>query len=408
MKFTAAQIFLFLIFLVIIFGFSAVNLYTQGPAIWQVIEGLTPPSSFAEVKEDVDIIVSAINTNITRKTEFVDGYAYLQLLMGKDEIDNFNTVRGKNSAMNYANFYPEGTDHLREYAIRLRRLQDYAGESCPVLFLNPPAMHIRGVSEHSAGIPYYDMNATQDAFLYFLQSYGIDYIDARVTFADNSLEPEKYFFKTDHHWTIEASFETFIDVVKAFRSLYSVDLDPWDFYTDLNNYNKIIYPESFLGSLGKRSGAIFGGVDDFTLIWPKFESDYVWEANGSSGHDTKRGPYEHSLLYTRALRTDDPYNTILYSAYMSGIKSWTKIRNRLNPEGPKLLMIHDSYSVPLATFLAPLFSEIHMIWPLAEVAKTDIDEYVKENKFDHIIVQMYSGNINEKGMNFFVSPLEGE
>jgi hypothetical protein len=83
----------------------------------------------------------------------------------------------------------------------------------------------------------------------------------------------------------------------------------------------------------------------------------------------------------------------------------------LKPDGKRILAIHDSHFVAQSAFLAPLFGEIHMIWPLAftiGMEKTDVELYVREHidEFDYIIIEFDAANINDDGFSFFESPFE--
>ena len=64
-------------------------------------------------------------------------------------------------------------------------------------------------------------------------------------------------------------------------------------------------------------------------------------------------------------------------------------------------MIRDSYFSPVITFMAPMCSRIDAIWSLESSDQIDIEQYVKENRFDYIIVEMYPYNIEDDAFNFF-------
>ena len=64
-------------------------------------------------------------------------------------------------------------------------------------------------------------------------------------------------------------------------------------------------------------------------------------------------------------------------------------------------MVNDSFGIPLATFLAPMFSEVQLIWPLAENYRKEVEPYVRENHFDYVIVELIPSNFIDEGFNFF-------
>lgn len=186
------------------------------------------------------------------------------------------------------------------------------------------------------------------------------------------------------------------------ESRHGLSLDPARFYRDRDNYGRHTYPESFLGFLGRSTGIQFSGMEDFTVIWPRFKGEYLVEYIDKYGFTRHEGSTEESILNPEVLKPHEPYGMTMYDFYLYGIKSWTKVTNKLNPNGPKLLLIHDSFGPPLAAFLAPMFSEIHMMWPVAESFSINIDEYMAGEKFDFTVVELYPYNYNEQGMRFFV------
>ena len=48
----------------------------------------------------------------------------------------------------------------------------------------------------------------------------------------------------------------------------------------------------------------------------------------------------------------------------------------------------------VATFLAPLCSELHLVNPSAD--RTDIKEYIRDNEFDLVLYALSAGRINER------------
>jgi hypothetical protein len=390
-------------------SFTAMNLRTQWGELLKAVLQTGAPHSLAQTKKWIGETENAVNTNIWKRFDFIDSYAYMQVLMGKSESGAFDVVQGLDRDIVWGNLYQKVTDNLDEYALRVKRLGDFAARhGARTLFLNPLALVVRGHSRYSAGIPAYDENPDQEAMLFYLQSLGVDYLDGRESLENSSLPKSLYRFRTDHHWTIEASFEVFKSLVEKLDRDYGANLDPDGFYRDIGNYNVRKFPGSFLGSLGRRSGAVFSGFDDFTVIWPKFETEFVKEWRNTFGMNLSEGDITESLLsLERWSLPADAYNgATKYDTYAGHI--WAKITNKLKPNGPKLMMIHDSQAQPLYVFLAPLFSEMYLIWPEAPGEKENVEKYVREHadEFDYVIVERAPSNWNEEGFDFFREPLE--
>lgn len=404
MSFATARRLFSIIFIMATFGAAIVNAIYQYPAFHASINSLVPPKSLNDIRYNIGIIESAANNNVEGKPYFFDGFAYIHLLLGKKEMSDFGQVRSENGALNYGNPFPVDTGKVRQYARRVQRLNQAAeAGGAKMIFLNPADLVIRGLTRFEPGMPYQDLNIMQDAFLNCLREYGVDFLDTRYSLLDNGLPLDKFAYKTDHHWTVEAAFEVFRDLVGALEDKYNAGIDPEGFYRDHNNYEFKTYPGIFVGSLGRTTGLVYSGLEDFTLIYPKFESEYTVEMIDLLQRYLRRsGPADKSIFYTAALNIRDPYMMLPYSFYLTGISAWVKIVNHKNPDGPKLLLIHDSYSTPLACFLAPLFSEIHMVWPLA-ANSIQVNQYMAENKFDYVVLELFSANISEEGMHFFLN-----
>ncbi len=393
-----------ILFLIAVFGASAYNLNRQWSAIARDMVKLTVPGMIAEAQAGVSAVENSVNSNITGKYDFIDAYAWIQLLMGKREVSDFKHIKAENGALNYGNAFPIDTSMIPEYAARVGRLRDAVTASGgKLLYLNPPDLIVKREPQYVRGMPYQDFNPSQDVFLDCLRELGVDFLDSRPVFTTSGFPLDKVLFKTDHHWTVEACFLVFIALVDEMEKLYGVTLDEGGAYRDIGNYNIRIYPDSFLGSLGRATGAVFSGLEDFTLIWPRFTNRYrVEKVDPWFGAGVSEGLADETLLYKPGLEVRDPYSMNMYNTYLGGTMAWMRITNEDNPGRPRLLLIHDSFSMPLACFLAPLFGEIHMIWPLSENYRPDIEKYVAENSFDYVVVELSPGNYSEEGFGFFV------
>ena len=400
------------IFLILLGTYFAANSMNQGSRLLgDFADAFRNSKNLSELRSNIAYFDGHIVDTILGRNLFVDGYAYIQVIMGKEETDNFWVIRDKRGGLNYSNFYPDDASIIEECARRVWRLKTTVEEKgTKLFFVNPPSMYVRDKNQYSPGLPYADHNFLQDAFLYQLQRFGIDYIDLRNSLAKHSeISPDNYFFLTDHHWTVETSFAAFSDIVTWMEKTYQTEFDPGFFYRDIHNYNIKYYPQSFLGSLGRGTGANYSGLDDFTVIWPKFdaETDFTLEASflESQIPDFKRGRYTEALMFPEVFGIQDPYKVDLYAIYQGGIKPFEKITNHNNPQGPKVLMIRDSYTLPVGVFMAPLFSELHMIWHTNEYVQIDIESYLKEHSFDYIIVEVYQGNFYLESFYYFPEPL---
>lgn len=221
-------------------------------------------------------------------------------------------------------------------------------------------------------------------FLQGIFENGVNILDYRKLMSNNNIEFLDGFFKTDHHWKPRTAFHATKKLCEELEKLINHKFDYTKF--DLNNYNQIIYPNIFLGSYGRKTGILYGGLDDFEIILPKYETDYTWESP-SKGFKT-RGEANDSLLYT--LQLDWKYFlTNPYGVYNLMDSLNVIITNHKNNSDLKILCLHDSFANPIASFLAPHFSELHFYDLRGELNKYDIIKTIDDVKPD-VVIMMYT------------------
>jgi len=87
-------------------------------------------------------------------------------------------------------------------------------------------------------------------------------------------------------------------------------------------------------------------------------------------------------------------NADKYFSYLYGNQAFVSIVNHDKPDGIRVLMIKDSMSVPMASFLSTVVKEIVLIDP--RYYKEDIAQYAHEEKFDLVLVSIYPPNLTEE------------
>lgn len=384
-----------IIFLVAVFGFSFINMVYSFDSVKEAV---------AAGDASVSSIEEAVTENMYGKMNFIETYAYVQTLLDKRECNNFTIIKDEAGFLHYASFFREEDTRMFEYATRVRRLQDSVAEKgTKVLFVVPPAKYNPEYSTFRTGMPVNDPGYIVDELLFHLNRMGVETLDLRQSIPNDELSYEDSFFKTDHHWTIPAAFCATKEIVDKFESSFGETLDPEGYYTDISNYDVITYESGMLGSMGRKTGANFSGLEDFTALWPHFEGNYHREYMQEQGSiQTVEGSFTEALMNTDVLTDNkDVYSESQYSLYLHGLKTYEKIINTENPDGCSIFMIRDSYMSPVMAFMMPMCSEIHAIWSLEETKELDVEEYLKENEFDYIIVEVYPYNISSSAFNFF-------
>lgn len=391
------------VFLVTIFCFSILNfVHSYEPLKEKLIEIVNAKEEFS-VKRVVEL-ETTITDNLYGRMNYIEAYGYIQKLLDKREFNNFNSIKDEYGYLQYASFYREEDTRLFEYSMRIKRLQDYVKTSdTKVLFVVPPGKYDKNETKLRIGMPINDPNWIVDEMMFYLNRLGVETLDLRQSIPNEELSYEEAFFKTDHHWTIPAAFYATCEVVDKINDSFGENLDPQGYYTDIKNYDIVTYRSGMLGSMGRKTGANFSGIEDFTALWPRFEGDYTRESMMQGGQSNKKQGSFIEVLMESSVLTDktDIYSDSQYSLYLNGLRIYEKIVNEENPEGSKIFMIRDSYFSPVISFLMPMCGQIDAIWSLEDTRELDIESYVKENEFDYIIIEVYPYNINSSAFNFF-------
>ena len=116
----------------------------------------------------------------------------------------------------------------------------------------------------------------------------------------------------DAEWSIQGAFLATGLIANYLNENYDMQI-PEGLYTE-ENFNFETYENSYIGSMGRRVGRIYGGIDDFTLIKPNFDTDYtVRHIEGNEPQEFK-GSFEEAVLETDYITDPDP-TTNRYAVY---------------------------------------------------------------------------------------------
>ena len=149
-----------------------------------------------------------------------------------------------------------------------------------------------------------------------------------------------------------------------------------DLYTPLWEHKG---EDIFYGTVFSSSGVRWVRPDTISTYVP---DDGITVA--SHTYDNKGNPVEEprQLYDTSFLSVKDKY-----SMFLGGNQPLGVVKNANNPDGPRLLIIRDSYADSLVPFLTPHFSEIHLLD--LRYYKLSIADYIAQNGIDQALV-LYS------------------
>ncbi len=388
------------LFMVILLGFAAFNIWDSGDSLIKDIKDLEQPQSIQEVKAYTSSIDSTLTSNLPFGHMWNETYAKIHNVLGKNEENSFKYVRDKNGFMHSSNFWGTTSVSGKEIAQRLKRLQEKVeDEDTKLVVMLYAEEYNEAWTDAYYGIPYADYGDFNDDLTRYLRYYGVEYIDFQQIYKEKGYKAEDIFYKTDHHWTTQRAFEGFQILTKHLNKEHGAGLSTY--YLDKDNYNYEFYKQSFLGSQGRDAGVSFSGMDDYTLIVPKFHTDYEYYRYDGDEEEIFKGSIEDTLITRRYFEYDDIYDRNLWNSYTDGLHMSEKITNKLNEDGLDVLFLRDSFASPVATFFSSYCHEIDMVWTVK--AETEfVEKKIEEKNYDYVFVAMVVDSYVNGGTNFYL------
>lgn len=385
-----------LLFLVLLLAFSGLNLARNGQKLWQDAAG----QDWREPQQAVQQLESELNEELLLHYPMLDAYGILQRAMGKQEENAFDTVRDKKGFLYGGNFWNGFGDDCQQLALRTKRLagqlKEQGTEFGVILF----PMNLPQQDAAYAGIPYTDFTEVSDRFAAWSRYYGLKVLDLRDNWRQAGLTQEEAFFRTDHHWTPRAAFEGYCTILRWMQSAYGLGISEPRLrqLCRLENYQQVTYEKIMIGSYGRETGLLFaGGPEDYTVIFPKEEGDYLLRTGTLEEYDEYEGSFSEALLDTDYHFSDleDMYEGQAENTYLHGsVSDYASILNRQASLDKKVLLLRDSYATPVGAFLAQSFAQIDMLW-IGQYTPEQIQEYLAENHYDYVFLSLYPEDIRE-------------
>ena len=326
---------------------------------------------------------------------FIELNGGFQRLLSKrviNDVDESSTVvKLTNGTLNFAlsgAAFSDNTD-CGEQLVRFRDM--LAEQEIPLLYVQAPQKSGKGQNLMPVGVAEYG-NEEADSLLSYINERSINCIDLRETFASAEEPYDFYFFRTDHHWKPEGAFLAFQTMSQMLTTEYGFTIS--EECTDLTNYTIKEYEDYFLGSQGKRVGTLYAGVDDISLISPKFATDITFQVPFYGIN--RAGSFLETVIDYTKIDMKDYYGNNPYAMYTGGDYPLNIIRNNLNPEGKRVLLIRDSFSCALAPYLALACGELDIVD--LRYFSDSLSDYIRETQPDLVIVLYTTGTTANRVM----------
>ena len=243
--------------------------------------------------------------------------------------------------------------------------------SVPVYFgLIPSAAEVWS-DRLPAGAPTADERGIIDNLYFFTGANTIELYDALSAHSG-----EDVYYRTDHHWT---SLGAFYGANAVFEAMGLETLE-------LSDYHPVTVTSQFYGTSFSTSGVRWLPPDSIQTYVP---DDGVRVTSWFKG-----SPETGSLYVDSYLEVKDKYS------YFLGGRQPLCVVEKENSDGPRVLLIRDSYSDSLTPFLTERFSEVHLFDPRDNLSS--IKDYVEANGIDAVIVLYSFSNFATDGNLFLL------
>ena len=218
------------------------------------------------------------------------------------------------------------------------------------------------------------VNDEVDDFVAELSNNGVRTIDLRQLMSTNIDEVNKYFYRTDHHWNTDAAFLAFQKIMKEINLKAK--------YTKENVWERNEIKDWFLGSQGKRVGTWFAGTDSLVYYNPR--SDREMSCIVPHHKSIFKGDFEKANIRKEYIRKKNYFGYNAYCIYIGGDYPLVHHRNSRATNDKRLLIIKDSFTLPLQAFMSTEFTEIDVIDP-RHYRNSSVAEYILWTRPDLVL-----------------------
>ncbi len=266
------------------------------------------------------------------------------------------------------------TDFEVEQMIALRDFLDEHGVH--LLYVNEPTKYLDdSLFRDSFGIESYS-NRNMDLFLSRIRKAGINAIDLRDNIREENLDIHDLFYRTDHHWTMPAGMWAAGIIADGLNRYCGYDIDLSVFNPD--NFDARSWSSCWLGEQGRKLGATYVGLDDYTELKPKFPTDYTFTKGDGTVFE---GTFDDFI--------DETYYDTEKSVYDN--ESWhysTYIHDYVNHNvgHGKLLILGDSYEYAMHCFLSLGVHEADILIRRNYSEDFSLRDHILENGYDTVLI----------------------
>ncbi|NMC55769.1 MAG: hypothetical protein GYA50_00925 [Eubacteriaceae bacterium] len=367
-----------------IMGYASIDNFIK-PVGWQLIKGYSNnvmPQDATSYEKVINIRnnIGGYFNEVYPKNEYINLYGAVNNVIGNKFVFDVNPLNNVVKLNNdYLTFVYQKSKNISQYEKNMIELNTYLKQKdIALLYVQAPDKIDKFDNQLPTGVDDFT-NSDADEFLKAIRSAGVDTMDFRDIIHDSNINHYEMFFKTDHHWKPEAGLWATGKLCEKLAADYNFKIDTQLY--DPKNYNVEVKKNWFLGSQGKRVGLYYGGVDDISVITPKFETNLEYKI--PSNQIDKTGTFENTLIDYEKINKRDYFNLSPYSSYTGGDFPLSTVNNKL-VSGKKILLVRDSFACVVAPFLSLSCSQLDII-DLRHYTDSTLIQYIDKTNPDIVI-----------------------
>lgn len=375
-----------------IFGFRAI-----GAKILSGVGDRSANSALEYINQQFRTVEDAVSDNFIGHEIWVDLYGGIQRILGKqvvpDADETKTVVLGSDRKLYFLqNVVAEDAqaDTTRIVTDLERFSQNCAEKGVDFLYVSTPHKYCAEQVELPIGSSQ-DYRETTEQFHRELSARGISNMDLMDLWRKESKVYSDGFFVTDHHWRVETAFWAFGKIAERLH------IDPERYRED--HFSREMVPNCFLGSMGTRVGRLYDGQDDIAIISPEYPTSFfVRYQTKTLGKDvTRQGDFSEVILT----------QPVSYTMYITSDNALVYVDNLLKEDGKRILLVKDSFGVPVAAWLSCVADEFWEM-DLRYAQEESVEEFVDSHQIDTVIVLYNPEVIGSELFYNFSLPSEGK
>lgn len=266
-------------------------------------------------------------------------------------------VKTKNGYWVYVESSRIQKDTAKEELVPFISLQNYVeSKGKDFIYFYAPSKVCAVDSQLLDGVVSYE-NESIDTYLRVMDEYGLRHVDFRKKIHDAGKDHYSLFYITDPHWNVESGLWAASELSKELNDQFGYSMEnPYD----LGNYKLVTFPNAEFGAYGEGVTRVVADPEDFTIPYPEFETNYRIEVPHKEIDVT--GSFADVFVNQEDLdKLVANGGGPAYAKMTYGNPPYAKITNYNNPDGPKVLVIRDSFFSVVAPYFASSCSELVLI-----------------------------------------------